>query len=141
MHALTIVLSIKPQYINQIISGEKTVELRRRFPSSMGPTRLLLYSSSPVQAIVGYAVLDDILSLSLQTLWRRFSRAAAVTREEFDRYFHGTKAGYALKLVQVKQLADPIPRAVLARRFQFHVPQSYCYWHKPLPALSIHGQL
>jgi predicted transcriptional regulator len=141
MHSSTVILSIKPQYIEQIIGGQKTVELRRRFPSALGRAHLLLYSSAPVQAIVGHAVLEEVISLSLGSLWRRFSNAAAVTREHFDQYFHGIESGYALKLAKVTPLPEPISRVELVRRFRFCAPQSYCYWRRPLSALSVHGWL
>jgi predicted transcriptional regulator len=49
----------KVQYAAKILDGEKTVELRRRFPDSgsVGAT-LFIYSSSPIRAS------------SLQGLWR-----------------------------------------------------------------------
>jgi hypothetical protein len=42
----TFVLSIRPIYIERILAGLKTVELRRRFPQAVRSSRVLLYSTS-----------------------------------------------------------------------------------------------
>jgi predicted transcriptional regulator len=114
--------------MDRILAGLKTVELRRRFPKPVGRTKVLLYSTSPVQAIVCHAVLEEVSHLSIQALWRRFARAAAVTREEFDSYFQGVETGCALRLTKIRALEIPLDLADLARRFKFAPPQSYCYW-------------
>jgi predicted transcriptional regulator len=135
-----VVLSIRPTYVDRILAGLKTVELRRRFPKACGHANVFLYSTSPVQAIVGHAVVEEVSQLSLQALWRRFARAAAVTREEFDTYFMGTETGCALHLTKVRALDVPIRLADLARRFEFSPPQSYCYW-KGLSTPSAHDRV
>jgi len=134
----TFVLSIKPTYIERILEGRKTIELRRRFPRARAPACVLLYSTSPVQALVGHAVLRDVAHLSVQALWLRFSRAAGVTRTEFDRYFYGVKSGCALRLTDIQVFADPMALKELEDRFAFSPPQSYCYGTK-LAALIPHG--
>jgi hypothetical protein len=55
-----VLVSIRPNFASKILDGDKTVELRRKFPEvgAMGMTALI-YSSSPVSAIVGYARFDD----------------------------------------------------------------------------------
>ncbi|CAN0590793.1 unnamed protein product, partial [Ectocarpus sp. 12 AP-2014] len=51
-----VVLSIRPKYSSRIIAGEKTVELRRRFPASAPKgTIAYIYSTSPERAMVGVA--------------------------------------------------------------------------------------
>jgi predicted transcriptional regulator len=49
-------LSIHPTYVEKIVGGMKTVELRRRFAEDVAPGAILLiYSTSPTQALVGSA--------------------------------------------------------------------------------------
>jgi predicted transcriptional regulator len=51
-----LLVSLHPRHASNILSGEKTVELRRRFPERhMRGALALIYSTSPVQAIVGVA--------------------------------------------------------------------------------------
>jgi predicted transcriptional regulator len=113
------VLSIRPTYIERILEGRKTIELRRRFPTVIGRAAVvLLYSTSPVQAIVGSARLQEVSQRSLRHLWREFGTAAAVTRSEFDAYFSGTEQGCALRLTDVRAFVSPIHLTDLAREFE-----------------------
>lgn len=135
------VLSIRPTYVERILAGDKTIELRRRFPSLPAPGLALIYATAPVQAIVASVQLETVETLSLTTLWRRRGRDAAVTREEFDAYFTGTQTGCALVLRDVVRFPSPIPLTDLARRFEFSPPQSYCYWKSSLDELTTHGRV
>jgi len=135
-----LVLSIRPTYVERILSGLKTVELRRRFPRPAANSTALIYSTSPVQAIVGYAIIEEVSQLSLRALWRRFARAADVTREEFDNYFSGVETGCALRLTKVCVFDSPMHLSDLTRNFKFSPPQSYCYWRGAMPATA-HGRV
>lgn len=50
----SVLLSIYPCYARKILSGEKRLEFRKAWPSS-GVTSFVIYSTSPVQRIVGIA--------------------------------------------------------------------------------------
>lgn len=135
------VLSIRPTFMERILSGEKTIELRRRFPTKVGADcSALLYSTSPIQAIVGIAHLETVSHQSVRQLWRQFGVAAAVTRAEFEAYFQQLTHGFALHLRDVRRFPEPIHLTDLARRFEFSPPQSYCYWKEPLAKLATHGR-
>jgi predicted transcriptional regulator len=48
-----LLVSVRPEFASKIANGEKTVELRRRFPRDMViGARVLIYSSRPVAAII-----------------------------------------------------------------------------------------
>jgi predicted transcriptional regulator len=138
-----VVLSIRPTYIERILDGRKSVELRRRFPvTTQSGAVALLYSTSPIQSIVAVATLQCVTEHSIASLWRKFAAAAAVTRSEFDSYFQGVSEGYALQLTSVRQLDRPIHLTDLSAKFEFSPPQSYCYWRRPLPrsAANAHAE-
>ena len=136
------VLSIHPTYVERILAGNKTIELRRRFPSLVAPGIALIYATAPVQAIVASVQVPIVETLSLTALWRRRGRDAAVTRKEFDDYFDGTQSGCALVLRDVVRFPSPIHLTVLAHRFEFSPPQSYCYWKASLDELTkTHGRV
>lgn len=136
------VLSIRPTYVERILAGNKTIELRRRFPSLLAPGIALIYATAPVQAIVASMQVAIVETLNLTTLWRRRGRDAAVTRAEFDAYFDGTERGCALVLRDVVRFPSPIHLTDLADRFEFSPPQSYCYWKASLDELTTtHGRV
>jgi predicted transcriptional regulator len=64
-----ILISIQPEYANQIMEGCKTVELRRRFVEAVDrDTRLFIYSSNPVGAIIGCARIDKVIKLPVKQI-------------------------------------------------------------------------
>ena len=49
----TYLMSIKPLFAEQILSGQKRYELRRRAGEISAGSLVVLYASNPVKAIVG----------------------------------------------------------------------------------------
>jgi predicted transcriptional regulator len=123
-----VLVSIRPQYASKILEGEKTVELRRKFPEvgAIGVTAFI-YSSSPVRAIVGYARIKDVLKLPVSKIWREHGAAACISKVEFDAYFSGLKDGFAIVFESVQPLKKLFKAADLEAQFGIVPPQSYRY--------------
>lgn len=138
--SLPFVLSIRPTYVQRILAGQKTIELRRRFPNALDRV-VLIYSTSPVQAIVATARLRAVQPLRLSQLWRIYGHDAAVTKAEFDAYFTGADEGCALILDDVMPFRNPMHLTDLVEKFEFSPPQSYCYWKASLRELTTHGRV
>jgi predicted transcriptional regulator len=123
-----LLVSVRPKYASQILSGKKTVELRRKFPETIAAgTLALIYSSSPVQAIVGYARIGKILKLPISKIWRDHADAACISKDDFARYFSGLKFGFVILLEDVKLLKKQVKVAYLQSQFGIAPPQSYRY--------------
>lgn len=123
-----VILSIKPAYSSKILEGEKTVELRRRFPITAGNgTTAYIYSTSPVRALVGAAEINDVERLPVTVLWQRHGRSALIVKKDFDVYFRGTQEGYALLISKARPFSRPLNLAELEERFDFKAPQSFLY--------------
>ncbi len=123
-----VVLSIKPVYSEKILTGDKTVELRRRFPVSAPNGALAyIYSTSPVKAMVGTASIRDVLKLPVEQIWTEFEGAAFIERSNFDKYFDGLDQGFALVFDDVRAFSRPLPLSELREKFGFEPPQSFLY--------------
>lgn len=123
-----VVLSIRPQFSDKIMQGEKTVELRRRFPvSAPRGTIAYIYSTSPVRAMVGRAEIIDVMKLPVADIWKRFARSASIQKSEFDLYFDGLNEGFALKFANACPLPRQLDLSELRERFGFEPPQSFLY--------------
>ncbi|MCB9528618.1 MAG: ASCH domain-containing protein [Myxococcales bacterium] len=121
-----IIMSIKPQFVDRILSGRKTVELRKPTARLAAGTRTLIYASSPRCAVVGEAEIRRRHQLPLNELWRRFGAQAAITEEAFNAYFDGSTEGVAFELRGVKRYEEPLSLAELRRLGDgFRPPQSY----------------
>ncbi|MDQ0422997.1 putative transcriptional regulator/DNA-binding XRE family transcriptional regulator [Peteryoungia aggregata LMG 23059] len=128
-----VVLSIRPQYSEKILDGQKTVELRRRFPvSAPSGTVAYIYSTSPVRAIVGIAEIRDVLKLPVKQIWSEFEDAASIERGDFDNYFQGVDFGFVLMFEDVKPFSRPVPLSELREKYGFEPPQSFLYASRDL---------
>ena len=123
-----VIISIRPEYALKIISGEKTIELRRRFPTEgiVGGIALI-YASSPIKEIIGYTVIQNVRKLPIDTLWKTCSKQACVSKEFFYDYFSGVSDGYALDLEQPVKLVKPLDIKRLQEEFLLSAPQSFRY--------------
>ena len=122
-----IVLSVKPIWADLIMSGRKTVELRRRFPMlSSGPVTALLYSTRPVMAMVGTVQIKETVILPPdQPFWSQVVDCAYVTEDQYRAYFDGATVASALFLGTVTALRSPIPLGQLRSSAEFSPPMSW----------------
>ena len=123
-----IVLSLTPRFAEAILSGTKTVELRRTAPRIVVPTRALLYATTPVRALLGTCIITSVMSASLSALWREYGSRSELSYSEFKRYFEGLDIGTALTLGHQQPLDRMVPLQDLrARPSGFRPPQSFAY--------------
>jgi predicted transcriptional regulator len=128
MQASDIIMSIRPSHVENILTGRKTVELRRRFPEAVCDGGLLLiYASSPEQSLIGAARIEGVRRMTPAGLWRSFREQACVPKAYFKAYFSGTSEGFAVMLGSVVRFEEAIPVSELKERFRFSPPQSYRY--------------
>lgn len=123
-----ILMSIKPKYAEKIILGSKTVELRRVAPNLDKSEIILIYESSPVKAITGYAFISQITRSSPSEVWAQYAREAQISKDDFDEYYQGTEQAFAIHICEAARLAEPISLADLRNdQILYNPPQSYCY--------------
>ncbi|MGC3971614.1 MAG: ASCH domain-containing protein [Pirellulales bacterium] len=123
-----LLLSIHPKYVEKILSGEKTIELRRRAPRLAAGSPLLIYATVPVKSLVAVSWIEKIVTGPLVLLWQRVRDEAAVSREDFNAYFTGTETGAGICVKNVTRLSSPLPLDELRDRLPgFHPPQSFRY--------------
>lgn len=123
-----VVFSIKPDYCDKIVSGAKTVELRRRFPMSVPEgTTALIYATSPTRALLGIAEIGAVHRRPLEEIWEAFADRACIARKDFESYFDGIERGYAIELKRARRLRRALELSELRDRFNFEPPQSFLY--------------
>lgn len=125
---LSILISIKPEFVELIFSGDKTVELRRVLPKNLpDKTEVIIYASSPIKSIVGRACIKNIEEHPIDRLWKKFGHRTGTTFEYFKKYFKGKNRGYGLILEKVEIFSSPYPLCTLRDTLSFSPPQSYMY--------------
>ena len=122
------ILSLRPRFADAILSGVKTVELRRTEPKIRVPTLVLIYASTPVRALLGTCVVTSVESDRLAALWPVHGAGSGLDHGEFLNYFKGVQAGTALSLAGPRRFSRPVPLVELRSRPEgFRPPQSFSY--------------
>jgi predicted transcriptional regulator len=119
-HAL---LSIKPKYAEAIFRGEKQFEFRRvifRRPVKV----VVLYTTSPVSRVAGEFDVNEIISDSVEGLWKRTKHRAGIDRKFFFEYFAGQKTAHAIAIGSVRRYSRSFD---IFRKFGIRAPQSFAY--------------
>jgi predicted transcriptional regulator len=123
---VNILISLEPRHAKNILSGEKSIELRRRAPKVPPGTVIWMYSKKPEASIVGVVTVLAIHEASPSALWRRFKENVGVTRGEFFDYFESRDIGAAIQLGSAKRLKKPLSLEELKERDElFHPPQFF----------------
>lgn len=116
-------ISIKPDYAMAILAGTKTVELRRRIPTIEHGTRLWIYATKPLSAIVGSAIVEEIIAGTPKEVWDICMDRIGINRFEFDEYFSGTDRALALVLSDVVKRREIGIEKLQELSKGFHPPQ------------------
>lgn len=123
-----VIISVKPEYALKIISGEKTIELRRRFPvDGVVGGLALIYASSPIKEIIGYAIIEEVKEYRVGTLWNLSKNHACVSKDFFNSYFEGVESGFALKLGMPVKALKTLQLKRMEEEFYVSAPQSFRY--------------
>lgn len=122
-----LLISLKPRYAHGILTGAKTVELRRRGPRTEPGALVCLYSTSPEKALVGTARVRAIHTGTPAEIWNSFADECMLGRQCFDDYFQDADQAVAISLHQPLQLSAPLPLHEMRERFGVSPPQSWRY--------------
>ncbi len=122
-----ILLSVKPRFANAIAAGNKTCEVRRRFPALPPGTLVYLYSSSPERKVIGHARLNTFLSRSPSDVWRHYSTEIGIDREYLFSYLDGVRAASLLFLESPQLWSRQMPLSTLRIELEIEPPQSFRY--------------
>ena len=116
-------MSIKPEFVYYIFTGEKVYEFRKRLCKRQ-VNRIYIYSTDPVKRVVGEAEIDSVLVESPEKVWELTHSGAGINKDFFDKYFENRAEAVAYKLKNVKKYKKPIQ---LSDFGILSAPQSYQY--------------
>jgi predicted transcriptional regulator len=123
-----IIMSIKPCYVQKIISGEKTVELRSRKLNVQNGARMWIYSTLPKGCVEVVATIQSIEYNHPDIIWARYANELAITYEDFQKYVHDNEMVSAIKLLNVTKVNNPLTLETIRSCIQkFHPPQFFSH--------------
>lgn len=118
-----ILISINPEYVEKIISGEKKYEYRTK-AAKKDVDKIIIYETTPVKKVVAAAEILDVLIMRPNELWELTKAQAGITKSFFMSYFKGKKVAYAYKIGRVTVYRRPMELAAFGVK---SAPQSFVY--------------
>lgn len=118
-----LLLSIRPEYVEQILKGTKKFEYRKRLAKEDVDV-IYIYSTAPKMKVVASVEVIDRVSGSPTALWESTKKLAGISRAKYREYFRGCKTAYAYKLgsVQIFDTAKELSDFGISA-----APQSFAY--------------
>lgn len=124
---MRVLLSIKPEFVQKIFSGEKRFEFRKAIFKNKEVKNVVVYASKPIAKIVGEFTVETVLEDSPETIWKITKNYAGITEEFFKQYFKGKNKAYAIKVKRSIQYQKPIELSEIGIKC---APQSFMYLEK-----------
>lgn len=122
-----LLISVKPRYARALLSGRKTVEVRRRFPKMPDGTAVVLYSSSPERAILGTVRLKRTKRVQSSLVWELYARKIDIGEQALNQYLQGAVESTILEVHEPDTWDSPVPLSELRELLGVEPPQSFRY--------------
>lgn len=119
------IISIHCSYADAILTGTKTVELRRRLPAISSGTRLWIYATQPTGAVVGFVTVQGVDRAPPATIWTKHCNSIGVDQATFQKYFNGASEAIAILLAAARRIGPITMDQLRQIRARFHPPQVF----------------
>lgn len=119
-----VLLSIKPEFAHKIFEGSKKFEFRKQVFKDTSVKKVIVYSSSPEQKVIGEFEIETILDDTPNNIWIQTKLYSGISQEFYDEYFEGRDKAYAIKVASTKMYRK---QKTLADFNVQSAPQSFAY--------------
>ena len=124
-----LLLSIRPEFAQSILTGTKEVEFRRRAPRRVAcGSQLVIYATSPTCALLGVATIADIIETTPVALWRRCRNVGGIDYQTFTEYYANAENAVGIVLTDARCFLNPPNLSDLREAWgRFQPPQQFAY--------------
>ena len=119
----TILMSIKPIYVNKIFALEKKYEYRKTLCKQQ-INKIIVYSTNPIKKVVGELIIKQVLYDKKEIIWNKTNKYSGVTKDKYDNYFNN--CDYAVAYEIEKVIVYDKPKELKDYNIK-KAPQSYIY--------------
>ncbi len=119
-----ILMPINPEYVDEILSGNKKYEYRKIKAKRDKIDKMIIYSTSPIMKVVAEVDIVDILEDSPQKIWEQTKKDSGITKEFYVKYYKNREKAIAYKLGNIKVYDKPKKLCDIGINY---VPQSFVY--------------
>ena len=97
----TVLMSIKPEYVEKIFNGTKKYEYRKK-RCKKNIDRIIVYSTSPIKKVVGELEIEDVLEDNKEVIWDKTKLHSGIVKGKYDSYFKNQDIAVAYKIKSYK---------------------------------------
>lgn len=126
MKTRKILLSIKPEYVDKILTQAKKFEYRKQRCKSNVDT-IVIYSTHPVMRVIGEVEILDVIEDTPNHVWQQTKEFSGISKQFFDSYFSGRTKAIAYKLGVVNIYPHPKLLSDIGIK---SAPQSFVYLNR-----------
>lgn len=122
---MRVLLSIKPEYAEKILSGEKRFEFRKVSFENETVSSVVIYATKPVGKVVGEFEIAEIYRDKPSKIWAKTKKFAGIDKVFFDEYYEGRDVAVAISVGAVQKYQEPFDLSELGAGIT--PPQSFRY--------------
>ena len=116
-------ISIKPEHIENIFNGSKKYEYRK-IRCKQDINKIIIYSTYPIMKVVGEAKVEKILEDSPDRIWEKTKKYSGIDLNFYQKYFKDRSKAIAYKLTNIKKYDSPKELSIYGIKA---APQSFVY--------------
>ena len=119
-------LSIKPEFVEEIIEGRKKFEYRKKVFKRSDISSIVVYATKPYGKVVGEFEIETILEENIDKLWSDTKHLSGISEEFFYEYFKDRDSGFAIQIKKFKEYKKHLELSEFDSTIKT-APQSFCY--------------
>ncbi len=121
---MNVLISIKPNYVSEILNGNKKYEYRKSI-FKRNVNKVYIYSTNPKKRIIGYFEYSGYLSGTPDEIWNITKEFSGIDKNSYFEYFNNKELAYAIRIKNLNIFDVPLdPKNNIEN---FKSPQSYMY--------------
>ena len=119
-----ILMPINPEYVDEILSGNKKYEYRKTKARRENIDKIIIYSTYPIMRVVAEVDVIGILEDSPEKLWEQTKKYSGITKDFYYEYYKNRENAVAYKLGNIKKYKNPKKLSDIGINY---IPQSFVY--------------
>lgn len=119
----TILLPIKPEYVEKIINKSKRYEYRRKI-GKKEVDKIIIYCTYPIKMVIAEVEVKKVLTDTPDNIWEKTKNYSGISKEKYSKYFCDKNKAFAYQLGKVLVYSNP---KSLEDFNIYYPPQSFVY--------------
>ena len=105
---MDVIISVRPEYVQRIIAGKKSIEIRTKRPNLGAGDTIWIYEKLPTGHISVRTQVDCLKTMTPLSAWRKHKTKIGISCEEYKDYVNGRELISLIFLRAVRVLHRPV---------------------------------